>query len=437
MKKVQNFFAILLAMLLFDGTLAPLRAQQRPASPAQVTTTTGLPAGYHQNGGVTPGGRHYDYKKVEGDKTTYLRVLRTREEIDRYLQEQAAVNLKDSDMQELAKAPWYVMKTHWRSDPVTSSPITSIPPNPKQLSELNKAINERLVLSEKAKKEFKRKLTTGDCISRSSLDPARFVVMVNGTGTNIKIEVPEQLAKQTKSCEFFLESEPIVINLILICGNFGFTFTDVWFDVTTPPAEELKPPSEATCLRIQADPSAKQVSTGEYEFNMNETIRFTAMLRGDTSVLGLTKIWNVNKIPKFGASDTFVFSPAMVDYQPGRYAVDLTVTDKFGRRSVCPTLIVNLVRASPPPVEVSQTPPPAKEKVPPPPKEPGRPCKVGPVPCWVAGLIAAGVGGGIAAALRGGKSPAPPNPTGIIKIGTPAPGVTALAPITLSWGAKR
>ena len=157
-------------------------------------------------GGVTASGRLYDYKKVENDKITYFRVLRTREEIDKYLVGQSEANRNNPGLVKQLNESWTVMEHEWRRDPVTKQPITKFPPPPDQQQELVEAFKARLGLPAVAADEFQRKLAAGDCNLRQSLDPRRLVQMVNGTGVNDKFEIPEELAAKTRSCEFFLES---------------------------------------------------------------------------------------------------------------------------------------------------------------------------------------------------------------------------------------
>lgn len=314
----------------------PALSQAKPQ-----TNSAAMPTGSTNGGGVTSSGRKYDYKKVEAGKITYFHVLRTREEIDAYIERQATANPGDDHWNRLKNLPWHVMQKQWREDPVTSSPITSMPPTQKQLGELATAIMDRLNLNSSAKEEFIAKIGSGECVGRNVLDPRRFVLMVNGTGTNEKLEAPAHLAAHTKSCEFFLESEPVVINLVFICGNFGYVFVDVWWETTpgTPGINEPPQPAEATCELmvggVTMDPNVPLV------IKPGETAILTGRAKGDITNLQLRSQWFVNDQlqvtnPTFGGSEDFPFGPKVTQFKTGSYNGQFTLTDQFGRRSTCP-----------------------------------------------------------------------------------------------------
>lgn len=238
---------------------------QQPTTPLP-----GMPPGTTNGGGVTKSGKKYDYRKVEPDKITYFHVLRTREEIDAYLKLQASIPNPDPGMVELANMPWHIMSTPWRTDPVTikGGPLSGVPPTPTQMEELLAAL-PRLGLSEAGQREFAEKLAKGQCIERSFLDPARFVSMVNGTSVNQKLEVPAELAKGTKSCEFFLESDSLVLNLVYICGNYGFVFMEVWWEAN-PGTPEILTPTTLTCTITPAEATLSSPSESAV-FNLTVT----------------------------------------------------------------------------------------------------------------------------------------------------------------------
>lgn len=351
--KNTNRIALVLCVVLVMASAA--LAQQAPVT---------------NGGGTTKSGRHYDYKKVEADKTTYFRVLRTREEIDTYIAGQAQANPGNEEFVKLRELRWTVMVHEWRKDPVTKRPITEFPPPQDQQQELVEAFKARLQLpvesASEAADEFQRKLAAGDCNMHESLEPRRMIAMVNGTGANNKLEVPEGLAAKTKSCEFFLESVPVVINLVLICGNFGYDFVEVWWE-TNPTTSEVPPPpmpGKALCeLTINGktfNPLAPFAVFPDQEVVVRGNVIGGGpdlQLKSEWYLQGSLQLTN----PTFNGSEEFPFGPKVTHYLVGSYNGLFRVSDQFGRTSECP--FVGEVRAAPTPPAISVPPaPPVPEK---------------------------------------------------------------------------
>ncbi len=342
---VGQILALILALLMVTGPQSVLAQQPQ----------TQLPTTLQNGGGVTASGRRYDYKKVEDGKVTYFHVLRTREEIDAYLQRQGNV---DPEMKRLADMDWTVMQHEWRRDPITSTPIVNMPPTVNQQDELFEAIDKRLNLSAEAKEEFKKKIEAGACKPSKLLEPSRFVIMANGTGVNEKLEVPPELAARTQSCEFFIESEAVVINLVFICGNFGYVFVEVWFETTpsepgTPPVTR---PGFATCGLWQ-NGDLITTDTPPFSLTPEQVLEFRGRAIGAAENLRLKAEWLVkgevqSTNPDLdGREDVFAFGPKITNFAPGTYPGSFDLTDQFGRRSSCPfAVVVKRVEASPPPL---------------------------------------------------------------------------------------
>jgi hypothetical protein len=342
----------LLALILALLMVGPMPAIAQTPQPQPQTKP---PSPFQNGGGVTASGRRWDYKKVEDGKVTYFHILRTREEIDEYLLRQGNA---DPEMKKLAQMPWTMMEHEWRRDPVTSAPIAKMPPTVQQQDELFEAIDKRLrLLSAPAKEEFKRKIIAGVCKVSQSLDPRLFVIMINGTGTNEKLEVPPELANRTRSCEFFLESESVVINLVFICGNFGYVFAEVWFE-TTPTGTGIPPvsvPNPATC-ELRQNGNLVTAGTPPFTLTPEQILEFRGRAAGATQNLKLKAEWRVKgEVQSInpdldGHDDVFTFGPKITNFAPGNYPGTFDLSDQFGRQSSCPfSLVVKRVDAPPPP----------------------------------------------------------------------------------------
>src|SRR3989344_3357493 len=127
-----QILALLMAALMFcQGTnLAQAQAVPQPQTQQQSVSTE------------EP--QRYDYKRTRDGGTDYYTVLKTKPEIDDKLQRERGISREHA---ELADKHWTVMTTRWRTDPVTSTPITTMPPTPEQQSELFEAIDNRLELA--------------------------------------------------------------------------------------------------------------------------------------------------------------------------------------------------------------------------------------------------------------------------------------------------
>lgn len=367
MKRIAYFFRStqsITSMLAALLTLMPLLATAQQQAPIQTTAQqqaqANAPTGEVTNGGgTTPAGTHYDYKKVTSEGTTYFRVLRSREEIDAFLVKQAQQIPTENNIR-LREMAWTVMQHEWRRDPVTRQPITQFPPPAGQQAELVQAFKNRLGLSPEAADEFQAKLAGGNCIMHNSLDPTRMVVMVNGTGINEKMEVPAELAAKTRSCEFFLESVPVVINLVLICGNFGYDFVEYFFVANPkPPETNIERPGEAACVIYR---NGQPVSaTQPIKMGLTDSITFFGRSVGDISKLQLMSEVYVNSDLKakmaFTGEQEFTIGPDVTNQQAGTYKVLFSLVDQFGRRSPCPfSVVIDRVEAQPPTTSFSAVP---------------------------------------------------------------------------------
>ncbi|MFA5990932.1 MAG: hypothetical protein WC794_01645 [Candidatus Doudnabacteria bacterium] len=233
---VQGLVSLLAVLLMVAPS--PLLAQQVATSNVSKVMTEEEP-------------RH-DYKVTTAEgSVSYVRILRTKGEIEaKLLTEKGMTNDGRPD---LAEVKWHVI-SKWRMDPVTSVPMKSIADIVAHKDELFVAVDNNIILPEKAKAELREKISAGACVLAPTTQ--YYEAMINKGSINWKVEVGSELVKKTEECRFFLDSASQAVSVVMDCGNFVFPFVAITF-TTRREVEAPKPPAPPAI--VEPPPSKSEV----------------------------------------------------------------------------------------------------------------------------------------------------------------------------------
>lgn len=468
--KVQNFFAILMAMFLFDATLAPLRAQK-----VKVAEVTILPPVLGQkphltDGQIAVGAEEVYHTPLNGSMVAALKAAKSRGEQEaavlRFItpelrqkfevmnrenpelfkpEDFTPMTSEEEALQVAASKQSFTDFTHWGSSPF-GKPAKSWKDLRDHFTDYMDAVIKRTTYAPEMKAEWYDRLH--ECLQKGP--DGKYCQEVNiqdwplwqWTTGRMQSRVTEAMRKQGKEPGVNLRYKAgPAKGLLVVLARYGIVVihgyecrgnpivpfigsTTFRMTKSLPPIPESAKPEQCKCSIV----TAKDHLPNQAEVYPDTDIELEAKVEGDVKLQFQQEVWYVNGMPKLTNQRRFNFRPKDFDYKTGIYNVEFQLTDQWGRTSVCKFTVVISPK---PPEKVTYVPPAKVEKIPPP--EEGGGCGKW---CWIVPIVGGIAAGVIIAALHGGGKSSVPNPIEITKPGITTPGPASVGAITFSWGAK-